>query len=122
MHVFAGILTSILHNSLLHDDRDHFYQDLLKVLEIGATLNLQKDLKNFVLNAKSQMQLLFNVNKLRIYLYNQENNLFKFYDEKSNEFVVVPARFGIACQVLKSLSPVAVACAENHPQYNGSVL
>ena len=33
--VLAQILTNILHNSLLHDNREVFYQDLLKVLEVG---------------------------------------------------------------------------------------
>lgn len=32
--VLAQILTNILHNSLLHDNREVFYQDLLKVLEV----------------------------------------------------------------------------------------
>lgn len=34
--VLAQILTNILHNSLLHDNREVFYQDLLKVLEVAA--------------------------------------------------------------------------------------
>lgn len=32
--VLAQILTNILHNSLLHDNKEVFYQDLLKVLEV----------------------------------------------------------------------------------------
>lgn len=34
VRVLSQILTDILHNSLLHDDREVFYQDLLKVLEV----------------------------------------------------------------------------------------
>lgn len=33
--VLAQILTNILHNSLLHDNKEVFYQDLLKVLEVN---------------------------------------------------------------------------------------
>lgn len=38
IRVLAKILTDILHNSLLHDDREVFYQDLLKVIEVSSIL------------------------------------------------------------------------------------
>lgn len=37
LNMLAQILTDILENSLLHDDREAFYQDLLKVLEVAWT-------------------------------------------------------------------------------------
>lgn len=120
LKVLAQILTSILHNSLLHDDREHFYQDLLKVLEIGSVLNSQKDLKEFVLAARTQMQLLFNVSQLRVYVCDEGAKLVKFLDESSHEFVVLPAEFGIISYVLENETQLVVSSAENHAEYNGS--
>jgi hypothetical protein len=122
LKVLAQILTSILHNSLLHDDREHFYQDLLKVLEIGSVLNSQKDLKEFVQASRTQMQLLFNVSQLRVYIYNEGAKLVKFLDEKLNEFVVLPADFGIISYVLENETQLVVASAENHAEFNGRCL
>lgn len=117
--VLAQILTNILHNSLMQKDRELFYQDLLHILEIGSKLNSKRDLKSFMIGAKALMKDLFNVRDLRVYVYNPDLMLLKFFDEDNDRFDVQAGNFGIASEVLSTKMIMHAPCASNHPFYNG---
>lgn len=121
LEALAQILTNILHNSLLHDDRELFYQDLLKVLEVGSILNSKRVLKDFLLTARELMLKLFNVSYLRVYLYNQEKEMVKFLIDDTGRFDVQPAMSGLIGLTVSQRTAVRVPSGEAHPEFNSLI-
>lgn len=121
LEALAQILTNILHNSLLHDDRELFYQDLLKVLEVGSVLNSKRIMKEFLLAARELMLKLFNVSQLRVYLYNEEQQMVKFLVDDTGKFDVQPAMSGLISVTISQRTAVRVPSGEAHPEFNALV-
>lgn len=120
LNMLAQILTDILENSLLHDDREAFYQDLLKVLEIGSKLNSEKHILSLIKQAEEQMCTLFNVRFLRVLILNGQGTAVKFLDENHRRFIHRKSNFGLVGKVIEEGKTFMVHCASNHPDYNGT--
>ncbi len=118
--VLAQILTSILHNSLLHDDRDLFYQDLQKILKVDYQLSNHRELRSYMNAARDLMQKLFNVTYLRVFIINKSGDLVKFIVDTQCRFDVQAANFGIVSQALLKKYTMRVPCGQNHVEYNGT--
>lgn len=84
-------------------------------------MNSQKTLESFLESATFAMRDLFNVAFLRVYILDQNQNLLKFYEEKSKKFDVQPVTYGIAGQSIINKETITVPCTENDKSYNRTI-
>jgi putative methionine-R-sulfoxide reductase with GAF domain len=114
----AQILSSIIDNNLKHDERDAFYDDLLKILDMGLDMFSQLTVKDFLREVSKHMQKLFNVKMFRLFVYNPVECLVMFLDEETDKLDVQPANFGLVNQCLANRWAFTVPSAEMHLEFN----
>ncbi|KAL4450298.1 hypothetical protein ABPG74_009004 [Tetrahymena malaccensis] len=135
--IISQLATAVLRNSLYHDEREAYHNNLKSLVNTGIDLSKEKSIKSLIVRSTAILIDKFDVQQARIWIYDcQQNKLVRYFvdedqilsiqsDQPINEDIIKEEKCqldqGIIGHIFQTCKTENFLNAYQHPLFNNSI-